>query len=435
MSGLIKAFMRPKQPARPSSAQTLVTTPSTSPDQHDLEAGETHTGEVGEVEVRKLEQENHLLQQQLRKAEQKYAALKKQVAELEKDLRKECSDKNASREEAKTFYSKVLSLKKENASLNRELKECQGRLDSSIVDLRKAQLSSFKQSQTGWFVEEDSRIHESLAQFYKDVRLWAKTYCLKSLETFCDVDDHTRSYLSNAVLGVASFQEWDDFCKFKHPFLILAALVSETLRSWMFGDYFYIFVRPGDPSDNGATRMALLETFNKLLTGNVVGAHTWRALLFRGIFPSPESPELRTGPGFSTRNCGDLLESIMGALKYGPACAFVRSMEENEDKKCTSELQNLVQRAMKLFSRLQTQRAYYTWHTPSQLLRTGFDVHSPELAADRLVRLEDDEDESHNGKKIKLVVSPMVQKHGDSNGENFHTTTRVITKAVVFLEG
>lgn len=270
MSGLIKAFMRPKQPARPSSAQTLVTTPSTSPDQHDLEAGETHTGEVGEVEVRKLEQENHLLQQQLRKAEQKYAALKKQVAELEKDLRKECSDKNASREEAKTFYSKVLSLKKENASLNRELKECQGRLDSSIVDLRKAQLSSFKQSQTGWFVEEDSRIHESLAQFYKDVRLWAKTYCLKSLETFCDVDDHTRSYLSNAVLGVASFQEWDDFCKFKHPFLILAALVSETLRSWMFGDYFYIFVRPGDPSDNGATRMALLETFNKLLTGMLI---------------------------------------------------------------------------------------------------------------------------------------------------------------------
>lgn len=124
----------------------------------------------------------------------------------------------------------------------------------------------------------------------------------------------------------------------------------------------------------------------------------------------------------------------MGEVQHGPAHLFVQRMEKKEQEKFISELRDLVIRALRLFSRLQTQRADYFWHSPSELLCTGFDVHCPDLTVDRLVKLEDDEDESHNGKRIKLVVSPMVQKHGDSNGENFETTS-IITKAVVFLEG
>lgn len=137
---------------------------------------------------------------------------------------------------------------------------------------------------------------------------------------------------------------------------------------------------------------------------------------------------------FSVNDSKRILEWITNDILYGPVSAFLLEVEKKEEERCHSEFKDLISRAMKLFSRLQTQRADYAWRKSSELLRTKFDVHSRKIAADRLHKLEDDEDESCNGKKIKLVVSPAVQKYGDSNGENFQTT-RFITKAIVFLEG
>ncbi|KAL1626257.1 hypothetical protein SLS54_003094 [Diplodia seriata] len=151
------------------------------------------------------------------------------------------------------------------------------------------------------------------------------------------------------------------------------------------------------------------------------------------IFPKTESSDFSTWTEFAPDHCKVILDWFMSKIIQGPASAFLRHMERDEDQTCGMQLQDLISRAMKLFSRLQTQRADYIWNEPSDSLCTGFDVHSPKMAADRLVRLDDDEDESCNGKKIKIVVSPAVQRYGNSHGENFQTG-HFLVKAVVFLE-
>lgn len=264
MRDKFKAILIPKPPSHAGSAQTSVTTPSTSPDELDLEADGNHTGKASEEAARKPEQKNHILEQRLHKAERKYAVLKKEIMEIDRVLRNEDSEGGDNKEEERTVLSMVLSLKKRNDTLTRELEACQGKLDSSIVDLRKAQLSSFKQSQTGWFVEEDSKIHETLAQLYKDVRRWAKTYCVKSLENFRELNTESRHQVNNAVSKVAFFASWDDFCGFKHPFLILAALVSEILSNSIFNNYFYIFNNPGEAHGDGRVGKILSDLFSRL---------------------------------------------------------------------------------------------------------------------------------------------------------------------------
>ncbi|KAL0262746.1 hypothetical protein SLS55_001718 [Diplodia seriata] len=451
------AILRPKQP--------LAATPSTSPDKLDLEPGGNpdkkldkkrgwdldsgHSGECdrnhdeelgmsrdGEASKRStdsLEREIRQLQRHINAA---VAERDEEIAltnKFARTLKKERSEKAAVEEEMQKTKKKNLALENQNALLDHELKKVQDKLDFTVVDLRKAQLNSFKQAQTGWFVQEDAEIHHTISQLYKDVRMWAKAYGVKSLEAHRKLFFDANKYLSQSISKVAFFNSWDEFFTFKHPFLILAALVSDILSTYIFEDYFWIFRNPGDPKDHGERADALRDTFSQLRKNNAVDAHTWRALLFRTVFPEPENSKLTIWGEFPMDSYAKLVDHFTGYISHGAASAFLREMGQDEKQKCDLELQYLIHRAIVLFSRLKIQRADYVWNEPFPSLRTDFDVHSPKMAADRLVRLDDEEDESCNGKKIKIVVSPAVQKFGDSNGENFENG-RFINKAVVFLE-
>ncbi|KAL1641387.1 hypothetical protein SLS58_006088 [Diplodia intermedia] len=458
-------YGKPKKLARPSHKQPLIATPFTSPDKPDLELGGNtdkkldknrdrdfssghgsecdrnygeelgvgHGGEASKQSTVSLEREIRLLQRQIKAA---VAERNEQIAEKNKftrALQKEKSEKAAADQEMQKTAKKNLALENRNALLDQELKKVQDKLDSTVVDLRKAQLNSFKQAQTGWFVQEDAEIHHTISQLYKDVRTWAKAYGVKSLEAYRKFSPDANPCLSQSISKIAFFNSWDEIFTFKHPFLILAALVSDILSTYIFEDYFWIFRNPGDPKDHGERANALRDTFSQLRRNNAVDAHTWRALLFRTVFPEPENSELTIWGEFPVEGYANLLNHFTGYISHGAASAFLREMGQDEKQRCDLELQYLIHRAITLFSRLKTQRADYVWNEPSPSLCTGFDVHSPKMAADRLVRLDDDEDESCNGKKIKIVVSPAVQKFGDSNGEEFENS-RFITKAVVFLE-
>ncbi|KAL1626258.1 hypothetical protein SLS54_003095 [Diplodia seriata] len=223
-----------------------------------------HDGGASEDPNLSLEQKYRILQHQLQMAEAERDAYKVELSKIDKVLRKEGSD-NATGEADMMALAKVLSLKRQHVSLDRELKKTQGMLDSSTVDLRKAQLTSFKQAQTGWPVEEDSAIHDALTRLYRDVRLWAKTYGVKTLDSFRGFSDKDLKYIHKSVSKVALFGSYDEFLGFKHPFLILAALVSNVLTNSMFADYFYIFRNPSYPDD--LTANALENTFFRLYNG------------------------------------------------------------------------------------------------------------------------------------------------------------------------
>ncbi|OJD36464.1 kinesin heavy chain [Diplodia corticola] len=413
------SFFNPSKPSRYQQHLAMMRSTSLNPDpgsrrnpaeelnkNHGGELGRIHNGEVdrnhdvkaGEGSALSLKQENRLLSKN---------------NHLQEALWRAVSERATAEKTMRAMEEKISALEERNALLNSELDQVQGKLNSSIVDLRKAQLSSFKQTQTGWFVEEDSQVHHALTQLYKDVRYWAKAYAVKSLHLFRDFPGHLDTPTSNFLSRVATFNSYDDFVGFKHPFLILAALVSEVLSTFVFNDYFWMH--------NGESANVLRDTFYRLCSANATDARTWRALLSRAVFPHPV----------------DSLKSrynhLMHVIRRDIASMFIRQMGQDEDHRCSLELQQLIIRAMKLSHRLQTQRADYVWCPPSDLLGTRFDVRSPKLAADRLVKLEDEDDKSHNGKNIQLVVSPAVEKFGDSNGENLDTS-RFLTKAVVFLD-
>ena len=77
------------------------------------------------------------------------------------------------------------------------------------------------------------------------------------------------------------------------------------------------------------------------------------------------------------------------------------------------------------------------WTQPYFLTSKGlpglpaFEVSSPTMEAHRLHRL-DDEDQSMDGRLIKVVTQPALIIHGNSDGKDYNTS-RVLVKAVVCL--
>lgn len=245
---------------------TLATKSSTSPDQHDLEAGGNLEGETNAGSSTSLEQPDRTLQAQLASAIKERDSYKNELIQIDKALRREGSEEDVDEGKTQTILDKVMSLTRQNSSLRRNIQEVRAELNTSNVDLRKAQLSSFKQAQTGWFVEEDSKIRDALTQLYKDVRHWAKTYCVKSLQGFRKFPDGDCEHISKVVSKVAFFRSSDDFLSFKYPFLILAAMVSDRLSAYIFDDYFYIF-RNIDEDSDGVYGEILEDAFNRLCNG------------------------------------------------------------------------------------------------------------------------------------------------------------------------
>ncbi|GME37480.1 Kinesin heavy chain [Neofusicoccum parvum] len=409
----------------------------------DLEVGNAHRGEAGpskETQTQSslpkdgtLEQQISNLRLNLQAAVDQRNNFQRKASKLGEAYRKEVEEKETYKQKTAELQKQVTSLKEQRDASSQNLREVQAKLDLSVADLRKAQLSTFKQSQAGWFVEEDSKVRDSLLQLYKDVRSWAKKYSITSFIDFPKLTNQAWNDLGAAVRRVASFDSAAALLSFKHPFLILAGLLSDYINDLIFRSPFYIFYSIKNASEGNDNVRALEDLLRRLHHSDVSEANIWRAQLFKIIFHEPEGHELQVGNGFSTKHLNSLLKFVAEKFVYGPASKFLREMGDEEEHQCRTELLSIVQRAAKIHSRLLTQRAAFDWQRLHESLNQIFDVRSPLLAADRLHKLDDDEDESCNGKKVKVVVSPVVSVFGDGNGENLQSS-RAILKAVVFLE-
>ncbi|KAK8152023.1 hypothetical protein BC567DRAFT_239263 [Phyllosticta citribraziliensis] len=126
--------------------------------------------------------------------------------------------------------------------------------------------------------------------------------------------------------------------------------------------------------------------------------------------------------------------STMANIFLRSSAAFMmKDLYENEQDNRKQDLCMLVTRAANVYGRLQTQRVYYSWMEPADLIGVDFFIASPYLRADRLHKIDEDEGETTmDGARVKIVLSPVVLAHGNSHGEDYERH-RVIAKAVVYF--
>lgn len=173
-------------------------------------------------------------------------------------------------------------------------------------------------------------------------------------------------------------------------------------------------------------------------TDNPSGAHLWRAQLLRSAFPDLQtSAILPVEPNLPKSMSGDkvdvLYRLLCNSFLKGPIMKLLRSLSLEEEKACKLELFRLYVQAGNLQTRLKTHRANIQWGEPIRCIGYPFTVGSEYFKADRVHRLEDDEDTSHDGQEVCIVLSPPVIISGDQHGDNYDSE-RVVAKGIVVLQ-
>ena len=116
----------------------------------------------------------------------------------------------------------------------------------------------------------------------------------------------------------------------------------------------------------------------------------------------------------------------------GPAKHLLNSMDEGAER-ILQELESVTQYAGEISHRLWSRRTVTQVLGLPELKDQPFFVHSDVMKAHALHLLDDDDDDSCDGKLVNLVVHPAVVGYGSSDGEDYKTC-RVWMKAEVWLD-
>lgn len=123
--------------------------------------------------------------------------------------------------------------KQQNEVLKEELSDTKRQLESCRSALGNIQSRITQQPQGLWPQDEDKRVQQLIASFYKSVRAWSKKYAAPSFETFLTRTPGHQHVLVEGSKRVA-LNNMSSFTALKPPFLILTAFLSEGLRTHIF---------------------------------------------------------------------------------------------------------------------------------------------------------------------------------------------------------
>jgi hypothetical protein len=116
----------------------------------------------------------------------------------------------------------------------------------------------------------------------------------------------------------------------------------------------------------------------------------------------------------------------------GPARHLLKATDEGVLNQGFQDLEGISQYAGEISHRVWSQQAILEVLGLPKLKNLPFSVHSEHMQAHALHLLEDDDDDSCDGKPVNLVVHPAVLAYGGGSGEDYGTH-RVWMKAVVWL--
>ncbi|KAL1622996.1 hypothetical protein SLS56_008473 [Neofusicoccum ribis] len=310
---------------------------------------------------------------------------------------------------------KVNHIEKEYMELNNELQKSLESLEISKSDFRQAQRAVSRQSKPGWNPEEDGKLRGAIEELFRAVRTWSKAYAVSSFEKFQSSSKESQSAFFSSM-KVADISDVKSLLRLKHPFLVLAAYLSNhILCNILFGPFF-AFNNP--PS------------FHTQLSYGVMLDHT-----FQDMFSDAYQRNVTVNPKLiNEQSLHRILHDLTLAFVNGPTSLLMRDVGVDENYKRQSDLWKLLARATSVNALLQSQRLYFEWWSPTNFLETDFEVSSEFLKPDISLMLEDDEDDTHDGKPISIVISPCVVVYGDNTGSKYEES-RVLARAVVCVHG
>lgn len=109
---------------------------------------------------------------------------------------------------------------------------------------------------------------------------------------------------------------------------------------------------------------------------------------------------------------------------------FAETTDHRETR--NKALEDIVDRAVHLSTRLRTQRTNFESEKPENRLGQQFVVENDNMEAHRLHQLSY-EDTSLDGWEVGIVVHPAIIAWGDNDGGGYDSG-RILSKAVVWLE-
>lgn len=165
-------------------------------------------------------------------------------------------------------------------------------------------------------------------------------------------------------------------------------------------------------------------------------AHIWRSQLLRIYNPplatAKDEKEKLAAKDMQKRidNCSSLLATKFAT---GPVKPLLRQIPQTQELGRLEKLKHIYIDAGQLATRYWTQRSFVKSHHLETLRAETYRARSPLMEAHPSQGLEDDEDNSHDGARVAVVVHPAVLAFGNDDCEEYHQP-RVWAKAVVLLK-
>ncbi|KAF2137318.1 uncharacterized protein K452DRAFT_302076 [Aplosporella prunicola CBS 121167] len=412
------------------------------PTRHSINGHQSSAVGVNQSQLENLRNENNRLhtkvdnqRREIQIKERKWKNVVQQKKNLEAQNLKFKELLNGNSRDTSDIEERILHYKQRNEYLEAQANHMQEKLDACMIELRSAQQTTFEKAKTVWAPEEDRTIRELIEELFKSVRAWSKKHCAAVSDWSHFEDEETLKKLFCEIQVVADIPDMNALIEFKHPFLVLASLLSSHITEYIFRNPFLFLEDSQAIGTSSSPGYVLNNTFQRLSNANKSEAHSWRVEFLRVAFPSTTHNHFKQKTESPLANQEDpdcIYASMVDKFIYGSAYFFLNSLTGQEEAARKSDLHALFLRAGNINGRIQSQLTHFEWVYQGMLLNHPFSVHSLYMKADRFHKLEDDEDKSHDGDAVKIIVSPMVKVYGDSNGENYESG-RLLVKAVVWL--
>ncbi|KIV85371.1 hypothetical protein PV11_01071 [Exophiala sideris] len=230
------------------------------------------------------------------------------------------------------------------------------------------------------------------------------------------------------------------------PNIVLNAVLNHVVCESTFGRPFAHLLRDVTDVSNSQVEDSLdfVMEFAKggaATSGAIKAEQKLKVGILRGIHFATGTAQ--QSPFSSGARMGQYYETYCNAITGNclDRCApLLRDVSREELSWREEGLSSIVKLAWRLSQRLAVQYPYVDVSSLKLLEEEHFMQGHPKFAAHRGMKLKDAEDDSGHdpqdigihGKKIDLVIEPLLQRYGDANGENY-STTKILYKAMVWV--
>ncbi|KAK8190111.1 uncharacterized protein BKA78DRAFT_353572 [Phyllosticta capitalensis] len=275
------------------------------------------------------------------------------------------------KDKTKTLKERSRQFEKSFDNVCRELQVKEKELEDAQAVAHTLQLHAINQAQSGWKVEDDSKVRDVLESFYLRIRQWAQRYSVRSMGEVEEKYNMGFECLIHDLEGIAKFPS------------------IEALKGM---DFF-------PDSDFGQWNSSLVSKDAEKALCKEIATYFWH---YRSL----------------VLLCNPNLDHATGGVTKA---------------QLFDELHQIVCDASAIKIHLSTQRIYYKWSLQSNYLGQRFQVRANMVKADQRNKLDGQEDVRCDGKIMRIMRSPLIKACGNRDGEEYDKW-RAIVAAVAWVD-